>query len=503
MHRRRRSAFFIWFLFFLVLVALPSSMIPTLIVTTQNRGTPLLTFNQTIDFLLGIDMMLGVGDALRVQTTVINEGDAVATAVELVVLDFPMTVCEPDSVDNVIGNINPGDMFLCTSIRTITQMDMLAGFMGPFNFTIGSMTEPIVVALDVQTVSSLSIMFNETLDLGPEEMLSEGDNLTIGVKIFNDGNQTLLNVTGSEASQDQLAPGEYFYFEKVFPITLDDIVRGFVDIQETVIAIGISDLQILNVTQTFRANTTQTTVAEISVAQTGMVVETTDGCSYAGDTAMVEIIVSNSGTETLTAVSVTNNRIGTLVCEPLNVDNMIGVLEPMDTYTCRGNYLTVLSDYQSPANGALISDTTVTATRFTTQSAFLDTRSLSFPLVIGQNVRIYNSPHRGTSSTGRGSVLWDTSRFYNNVPLNWNNRVFVTPASGTYRLRSRVGALAGSGFIQVRINNVPTPYTIGGGNDFGWEGTLNMGDQVFLYDDTTFTGLLDRPGFSYFCLYDV
>ena len=391
-------------LLFLICVIVPLSIVIPLSIPSSRSSNvdpmPLLTMNQSSNLFLGPDMMLSVGDVFQVQSLVINNGNVPIPNVALVTSDFSQTVCEPQLMDNTIGLMNPADQFSCISIRMIDAFDLASGMLGPYEFfvtgidnaTIATNSTVETITLDVERNTELSIMFDQNIDLGPDEMLSENDIITVFTKFINTGNETLLNVTSRFQVLPSLAPMNQVMYSENYTISLVDIQAGGFQVTESASAFGVTTLNPIFVNETFFANTTQTTFSAINATQEFSIARMF-GCSSPGDTVSVTFTVENSGTETLTNVLVSDTVLTPIICSSMNVDNAIGTMLPGQVETCVSTYLTTTPDY---VTGVLNSNFTVTGTRFTTQTVFMDTTPNTIQIADGLNVWFYVRPHFST-----------------------------------------------------------------------------------------------------------
>lgn len=446
--------------------------------------------------------MLGVGDVLRVETVITNSGTGSAYDLELL-SDFPMTVCEPDFLNNTIIELMANQSVLCVSSKTIDALDLIEGERTHV-FDLDNETQTIQVFFVTDTIPEMMIMFDESIDFGPDFILSSGDELTIMTKIINTGNQTLLNVTSRFGVIPVLEPMQYVVYNDTYILTQGQIDAGTLELTEVFEGIAISTLETVIANKTFLANITQDLYAAMAVTTSGMTV-IQNGCSAPGDSVMYTITVENMGEETLMGVTVQDSAIASLVCSPLNVDNSIGMMIPMQQETCVGSFVSTPSSYTAPNFGVLRSEVTVTGYRVTTDVPFAQIVSSNFDFGTESSLRLIDTRHSSTSSTGRGTAVWTILKI-NTLPSAWlSRRVFVAPETGVYEMRAAVRSLTGGSIMNIRINNVIISWpstNVGGIQYFEWSGTLNAGNTLDLYDDTTFNGLAQVTGSAgtYFCV---
>ncbi|GAA3017080.1 hypothetical protein GCM10010519_53720 [Streptomyces lactacystinicus] len=277
-----------------------------------------------------------VGDTVHYTYTVTNTGTT--TLNNLVVVDdhAPQVTCDRTT-------LNAGASTPCHGTYTVTEADLQLGHVtntaqaeatGPQGQTVVS---PIAqVTLQVVGVARLDLR-KQADSAGPFHV---GDTVPYTYTVTNTGNTTLNNLTVSDdhvqavtCDRTGLDAGESTTCHGSYTVTAADAQAGHVT--NTAHANG-TDPQGQNVqSPPARATVQVVTAGESSLSITKH--SDADGTVHPGDTITYLYAVTNTGTTTLTDVTVSDDRVQGVICEQTT-------LAPWESTLCHGTYTVTEED---------------------------------------------------------------------------------------------------------------------------------------------------------------
>lgn len=519
--KERKTPFLFLLLFRLCLIVLPFGLVVAVSLSiyiplslrsaAAPMGFTLLEIKQTESFMYGDDDMLTAGDTIEITTFFNNLGTTTIPSVQLIT-SVPMSMCFPSTNASqlIIGDMAPGASAFCSSIITITQIHIAQQQIpATFSYTTGVGAVPLVqdpnstihgivypfqIPLNTSNITSnLAIDFSETIDFGEDMLFSVGDTLVIVTTLTNTGTQTLLNISTVESNGtvSQLLPGQSIQFSTNYTLTSNDILSGMFTIQESAVGTGITDLIQYAWNASFTANFTVPELGNIELNQFTPSISQVRFCPGPGDTIMISLMFNNSSTETLTDVSVTDNKIGSgWVCGPSMMNNMLATVMPGEVFTCSGSYLVGAVDMPT---GEFLSDIVVQGTHFSTQ--------LPYERTFANNSYQFTDPTKDVRfiatiiTTNSVSVPW-AAVVYNTHPANWaSNTFFTIPVTGTYRISARYWDAVCCIIAEIRVDGVAVPATYLGTaqRTVTWTGTVNAGQTVYIADPSGAGNTITSP----------
>lgn len=293
--------------------------------TTSDDATATIspTLNPAIGVTKSADLasVTSTSDVITYTFEVENTGDT-----QILLPAQPVTVNDPriGAVDCSAqpNPFNPGDTFDCTATTTPTQPEMDAGEVvnmatASFPFTAGGTTSTIISPPSTETVSvtpNPSFTFSKS---GPASYSALNESLSYTFSVTNDGNVTLSSVTIS----DPMIPGLSCVITNL-PPTQTDSCTGSYSVQQG----DMDSEQILNtatavaqpaqgsqVTETAQSTANLTPGAGTKSAS--IVKDAASGSFTAvGEQITYTFTVTNTGTQTLTNLEVTDSLDGSYSC---------------------------------------------------------------------------------------------------------------------------------------------------------------------------------------------
>ena len=286
----------------------------------------------------------------------------------------------------------PTETLTCTGTYTVTQaeIDNNGGGDGDIDNTATADSDQTGPASDSAAVplgQSPALAIEKTVTgvdadtTPPFSVDAAGDVITYSILVTNTGNQTLTGVTvsdprianldcdpttgGNQTTGFTLAPTGTLTCTGTYTVTqaeIDNNGGGDGDIDNT--ATADSD-QTGPETDSAAVPLAQTPALTIEKTVTGVDADTTPPFSVdaAGDVISYSILVTNTGNQTLTGVSVSDPRIANLDCDPIAAGNQTTgfTLAPAGTLTCTGSYTVTQADIDDNGGGDGDIDNTATA----------------------------------------------------------------------------------------------------------------------------------------------
>ena len=229
----------------------------------------------------------------------------------------------------------------------------------------------------IQTLSITKVATEQSYD-------SVGDVINYTITATNTGNvaqnltvsdPNVSNLVCTPSNGSSVAPGASMTCTASHTITQADIDAGSY--------LNTSCVDATGATQACAGEdvpAVQTPALSIEKTVTGVDADTTPPFSVdaAGDVISYSILVTNTGNQTLTGVSVSDPRITNLDCDPSTGNQTTGfVLAPGATLTCTGTYTVLQSDLDGNGGGDGDIDNTATADSIQTEPV---TDSAAVPL---------------------------------------------------------------------------------------------------------------------------
>ena len=326
--------------------------------------TPELSMTKVADSLEAVDFIVGAVASYTYTTT--NEGNVTITA--------PITVsdnlipagditCDPFPTDGLA----PGDSYECRASYTVTGDDVLLGVVtNTASASDGVTTSPLVSeSIPNDAVPALSLekevtaAFNADLsDAGSLSFDAVGDILEYTFTVTNSGTQSFAgDITVEDelfddsivcfsptAANPDLIPGEDTTCTGRYTVTQEDLDAGEV-LNE---AIAQTEFGVLPTIVT-SGPATETTPADLSPMLETAKTVTPVAYTAVDEVLTYDIVVTNSGNQTISAVSVADPLLPGLTCE-------VATLAPGEALTCSAPYTVTQADID---RGAI--DNTATA----------------------------------------------------------------------------------------------------------------------------------------------
>ena len=300
---------------------------------------------------------VSVGDTLTYAFEVENTGNVPLTGIRVTDPLIPTITCNGDATPPQIASLAPGAMVTCTGTYTVTQQDVDNCQIDNTATADSNETDPISTMFRVTIPKNPDLDFEKSLQSNADEdqsgTVSLGDTLTYAFELTNAGNVTLTNVsvtdpriTTIECNGDttppqvaSLAPGAMVTCTGTYVVTQQDVDAGEVDNTAT----ADSD-QTDPIMSMVRVPIQTTFVLEFDKFLRSNADEDQSGTVSLGDTLTYAFEVENAGNATLTGVSVTDPRIGTIECNGNTTPPQIPVLAPGAMVTCTGTYAVTQQD---------------------------------------------------------------------------------------------------------------------------------------------------------------
>ena len=263
------------------------------------------------------------GDKITYTLTAVNVGNVTLTGVTISDPKLGTLVCTPPQP----ATLAPGATLVCTGTYTLTQADLNGGQVQNTATGDSDQTPPTdrIETVPLPQVPVLALSKRGTLDMAvvaPNDRADVGDKITYTLTALNAGNVTLTGVTISDpklgtlactpSQPATLAPGATLVCTGSYTLTQPDLNSGQVENTAT----ADSD-------QTPPSERTETVplpqVPALTLAKVGTVDTTVvapDNRADVGDTIVYALTATNVGNVTLTGVTVTDPKLGTLVCIP-------------------------------------------------------------------------------------------------------------------------------------------------------------------------------------------
>lgn len=499
-YRQRKTNGFLFFLCVAFVVIFVAAIVLSVVLSRriQSPEEGGLVVNQTSIFIPGGDGMVTAGDVIEFQTTFFNSG---SQPIQNIVLNGSLatTVCSPGGIDNVVGDLDPGEGAVCTSFLPITLDHILAGqapvqfFLQGFDYTF-----PSFAIIPVDTFGRLTLTVVEVVEMEDDGFLSVNDTITLLLTLTNTGTETIQNITldGEMDLIPELLPGGFTTTETNLTVTVDDVNAGFLEVLLEASGTGITFQRLITTNRTFFTNVTLPPAPDMEISQ-NMMYSQGGSCQIPGDAIMLYTTVSNTGLVPLENIQVFDSNIGTsLTCEPMLVDNSIGTLLPGENRTCTGVYSVTTGDFTT---GLFSTDITVTGTRFGSGTPFtVESLDNELQFAVPSDVR-FVATNLLANALQVNAARYTVVRI-NTSPSSWASpSTYTVPQAGTYEVVATWDSIIPAVTAQLRLAGVVTNPTQRSTEYLRWVGPLGMGDTVGIWNPAPGNGFAARPD-AVFCI---
>ncbi len=313
--------------------------------TTVAIGSPLALTKSTTSTGYG-----KAGDTIPYSYLVTNSGPDSLSSVGVTDSLVPNVSC-PDPT------LAAGGSETCNGTYTVSQADVDAGSVTN-TATVSALDGPTYVASNTSSVNVEASNATSSLSLTKSTSSpgygAVGQTIPYSYLVTNTGTTTLADVSVSDnlvadvnCPASSLAPAAQETCNGTYTVSQADVDAGSVTNTATASATAPDD------GGTVTSDTSSVTV-DASSASTSLTLDKTadtSGYSAVGDTVGYQYVVTNTGTTTLSDVSVSDNRVAGVTCPP-------GSLAPGDQETCSGTYTVTQADINA---GTVTNTATATA----------------------------------------------------------------------------------------------------------------------------------------------
>ena len=316
--------------------------------TTATSTLATLTIDKSADTPVDVNTngRVDAGDTIAYSFLVTNTGAVTLTGVEV-------SDAKTGPVDCPATALAPGASTICTATYTITQADVNSGSVDntatasgtpPTGPAIDSAPDTTTTPTDATTTLSLDKTAGTPTDVNANGRVDAGDTLDFTFLVTNTGALTLAGVTVDDpkvglvdCAVTTLQPGESTTCTATYTITQADVNSGSVDNTATASGTPPTGPAIdSDPDSTSTATDATTTLTLEKTAGTPVDVDG-NGRVDRGDTIAYTFLVTNTGSVTLTDVSVADAKTGPVSCP-------VTTLEPGESTTCSATYTITQND---------------------------------------------------------------------------------------------------------------------------------------------------------------
>ncbi len=310
----------------------------------------------------------------------------------------------------------PGAATTCTAAYTITQADVDTGAINntatatgknPGGTTVTSNSSSTATPTSTTATLSLTKTAGTPVDVNTNGRVDRGDTIAYSFAVTNTGAQTIsavmindAKISGANCPTTTLAPGAATTCTVTYTISQADVDTGSVNNTASATAKNPAGVSI---TSNSSSTTTPTsTIATLSLTKTaGTPVDVNgNGRVDAGDRISYSFAVTNTGAQTITAVAVSDAKVGSPSCPA-------GSLAPAATTTCTAVYTVTQADVDAgainntaTANGKNPTGGTITSNMSSTSTAASATATLTLTKTAGTPVDV-----NGNGRVDRGDTI--------------------------------------------------------------------------------------------------
>ncbi|MFJ5118392.1 hypothetical protein [Kitasatospora sp. NPDC088548] len=339
---------------------------PGAAVLTVVPQAPSLTVAKTVD----PSTVHNAGDTVTYSFVVTNTGNVALTNVTVADTAFSGTGTPP--VITCPGTtLAPGASMTCTAPYTVTQADINAGQVT--NTAVATGTPPSGPAVTSPPASATvtatpapALTLAKTVN--PTSVTAAGDTVTYSFVVTNTGNDTLTNVTVSDTAFSgtgtppaitcpvtTLAPGASMTCTATYTVTQADINAG--QVTNTAVATGTTPTGGTVTSPPSSATVTATPNPALTVVKSA----SPNTVTAAGQTVTYSFVVTNTGNDTLTNVTVSDTAFSGTGTPPA-ITCPVSTLAPGASMTCTATYTVTQADINAGqvTNTAVATGTTPT-----------------------------------------------------------------------------------------------------------------------------------------------
>ncbi len=295
------------------------------------------------------------------------------------------------------GSLAPGASETCTGSYTATQADVDAGSVTnsatasgtAINGTVPVTSNSSSVTVPASSTSSMSLVKSTT----SSGYGAAGNVINYSYVVTNTGTTTLSNVAVSDnliasvsCPSGSLAPGASETCTGSYTVTQADVDAGSVTNTATASATNPASNPVSSASSTVTVDASDTFSSLSLVKSTS-----SSGYGAAGDTLDYSYVVKNTGTTTLSGISVTDSLIPDVNCPP-------GDLTPGSSETCTGSYTVTQADVD---NGSVTNTATASGNN---PDSVMETSNTSSVTVDASTATSSLSLSKSTTSSGYGAA---------------------------------------------------------------------------------------------------
>jgi uncharacterized repeat protein (TIGR01451 family) len=403
--------------------------------TTDVTQTPAVSIVKSVTSVNGVagdPAASSAGQVIDYNVVVANTGNETLTNVVVADTTLGTTL-------GTLASLAPGATVTYTAAQTVTQAEINSGSAVTNTATVNdtqAVTGSSTASTNVTQTPAVSIVKSVTSVggvAGDPAATSAGQVIDYNVVVSNTGNETLTNVVVADTTLGttlgtlaSLAPGASVTYTAAQTVTQAEINSGGVVANTATVA----DAQNVTGTSTASTNVTQTPAVSIvkSVASVGGVTGDPAATS-AGQVIDYNVVVSNTGNETLTNVVVADTTLGTTL-------GTLASLAPGASVTYTAAQTVTQAEINSGAavtNTATVGDTQNVTGTSTASTAVAQTPAVS----IVKSVTSVGGVNGDPAATAAGQVI-----DYNVVVSNTGNETLTNVVVADTTLGTTLGTLA-------------------------------------------------------------
>ncbi|MGE0167527.1 DUF7507 domain-containing protein, partial [Nocardioides sp.] len=373
--------------------------------TTPTSSVAALTIDKTAAAPVDVNTngRVDAGDTIAYSFLVTNTGAVTLSAVGV-------TDAKTGPVTCPVTTLQPGASTTCTASYTITQADVNAGSVDNTATSQGTpptgpavSSAPDTTSTPTSTVATLTIdkSAGTPADLNGNGRVDAGDTIAYSFLVTNTGAVTLtaIGVTDPKAGPvtcpvTTLQPGASTTCTATYTITQADVNGGAVNNSATAQGTPPTGPAVSSAPDT--TTTPTSTVATLTIDKTAAAPVDVNGNGRvdAGDTIAYSFLVTNTGAVTLSAVAVTDLKVGAVSCP-------VSTLAPGASTTCTAGYIITQADVNAgavnnsataqgtpPTGPAVTSPPDTTSTNTSTTATLSINKTAGIPADVNGNGRV-------------------------------------------------------------------------------------------------------------------
>lgn len=338
-----------------------------------------------------------------------------------------------DDVTCDASSLDPNESTTCRGTYTIQQSDVNAGYIDntatafgetPKGTEVGSLPDSAHVDLERITSVTLNKTSAEPEDANNSGRLDAGDTITYTFVVKNTGNTSVTGVriedsnipTGITCEATELEPNAETTCTGTYTITQADMNRGFVENSANAVVVPPGGGDPVRGGDDDRRELPNT--SGLSIVKNGEVPQDANGNGRVdeNDTIAYTFVVTNTGTTTLTGITVNDPKVGAVTCP-------VTTLEPGQATTCTATYVITQDDMDA---GEVENTATVSGTAPNGEDVTSDPSTDTVVLEASEDLVIEKSASEpeDANNNGRvdeGEVITYTFRVTNNGTTTLRN----------------------------------------------------------------------------------